>query len=90
MPGADLTVAKLALSGDLGRAAAAPPAGRASGWPGHDLWKAPKTKPIAYQDASFTDFLDPPVTITCWVTLDDTYRDAGIARIRGRLVRAGH
>jgi phytanoyl-CoA hydroxylase len=76
---ADLTIAKLALSPDLGRAAAA-----LTGWSGIRLgqdtiwWKAPKTKPIAYhQDASFTDFLDPPITVTCWVTLDDTHRDAG-------------
>jgi phytanoyl-CoA hydroxylase len=38
----------------------------------------PKTKPIAYhQDTSFTDFLDPPAMVTCWVTLDDTYPDVG-------------
>ena len=23
------------------------------------------------------DFLDPPLTVTCWITLDDTHRDAG-------------
>ena len=23
------------------------------------------------------EFLDPPQTITCWITLDDTHRDAG-------------
>jgi phytanoyl-CoA hydroxylase len=76
---ANLTVAKLALSADIGRAAAA-----LTGWPGVRLgqdtlwWKAPLTKPIAlHQDSSFMDFLDPPVTITCWVTLDDTHRDAG-------------
>ena len=22
-------------------------------------------------------FLDPPQTVTCWVTLDDTHREAG-------------
>ena len=76
---ADLTVAKLALSADLGRAASV-----LTGWPGVRLgqdtiwWKAPKTKPIAHhQDSSFMDFLDPSVTVTCWVTLDDTHPDAG-------------
>ncbi|MDQ8731027.1 phytanoyl-CoA dioxygenase family protein [Bradyrhizobium sp. LHD-71] len=76
---ADLTVAKLALSADVGRAAA-----RLTGWRGVRLgqdtiwWKAPKTRSIAYhQDSSFMDFLDPALTVTCWVTLDDTHRDAG-------------
>jgi hypothetical protein len=76
---ADLAVARLALSADIGRAGA-----RLAGWSGVRLgqdtiwWKAPMTKPIAHhQDSSFMDFLDPPVTVTCWVTLDDTHRDAG-------------
>lgn len=76
---ADLTVAKLALSADIGRAAA-----RLTGWSGARLgqdtiwWKAPKTKAVAlHQDTSFLDYLDPPQTITCWVTLDDTHRDVG-------------
>lgn len=76
---ADLAVAKLVLSPDVGRAAA-----KLTGWPGVRLgqdtiwWKAPKTKAVTvHQDTSFLDFLDPPLTITCWVTLDDTHRDAG-------------
>ena len=76
---ADLTVARLVLSEDVGRAAA-----RLSGWPGVRLgqdtvwWKMPHTKPIAHhQDSSFMDFLDPAQTVTCWFTLDDTHRDAG-------------
>jgi len=76
---ADLSVARLALSEDVGRAAA-----HLAGWSGARLsqdtiwWKAPKTKPIAHhQDTSFTDFLDPPGMVTCWVTLDDTHRAAG-------------
>lgn len=75
----DLSAARLALSKDVGRAAA-----RLAGWSGARLgqdtiwWKAPKTKPIAHhQDTSFTDFLDPQAMVTCWVTLDDTHRDAG-------------
>lgn len=66
---AELSVARLALSGDVGRAAA-----QLAGWSGARLgqdtiwWKAPKTKPIAHhQDTSFTDFLDPPAMVTCWV-----------------------
>lgn len=76
---ADLAVARLALSADIGRAACA-----LVGWSGARLgqdtiwWKAPRTKPIAHhQDSSFMDFLDPAATVTCWVTLDDTHRDAG-------------
>jgi len=75
----DLAVARLALSADLGRAAC-----RLTGWSGARLgqdtiwWKAPRTKPIAYhQDSSFMDFLDPAVTVTCWVTLDETHAEAG-------------
>jgi len=75
----DLTVAKLALSESIGRFAA-----ELSGWEGARLgqdtiwWKAPQTKPVAHhQDTSFMDFLDPQSTATCWVTLDDTHRDAG-------------
>jgi ectoine hydroxylase-related dioxygenase (phytanoyl-CoA dioxygenase family) len=41
-------------------------------------WKTPHSKPIRlHQDSSFMDFLDPPQTITCWIALDDTRRDAG-------------
>ncbi|TWT10622.1 phytanoyl-CoA dioxygenase family protein [Reyranella sp. CPCC 100927] len=76
---ADLTIARLVLSADLGRAAS-----RLTGWSGARLgqdtiwWKAPKTKPIAHhQDTSFMDFLDPAQTVTCWITLDDTHPDAG-------------
>ena len=58
---ADLTVARLVLSEDVGRGAA-----MLTGWPsvrlGQDTiwWKAPKTKSISlHQDSSFMDFLDP-------------------------------
>ena len=76
---ADLTVAALVLAVDIGRAAAT-----LAGWDGVRLgqdtiwWKPPQAKPIAlHQDTSFLDFLDPPRTITCWFTLDETHRDAG-------------
>src|SRR6202000_3013491 len=56
---ADLPVAKLALSADVGRAA-----GRLTGWSGARLgqdtiwWKGPKTQPTAHPHASvFMDFL---------------------------------
>ncbi len=75
----DLAIARLVLSEAVGRAAA-----MLTGWPGARLgqdtiwWKPPNTKSIAlHQDSSFMDFLDPPQTVTCWVTLDDTARDAG-------------
>lgn len=76
---ADLTIAQVALSKHIGRAAT-----RLMGWSGVRLgqdtiwWKAPKTKPIAHhQDSSFMNFLVPATTVTCWITLDDTHRDAG-------------
>jgi ectoine hydroxylase-related dioxygenase (phytanoyl-CoA dioxygenase family) len=76
---ADLTVAKLALSADIGRAAC-----ELMGWSGAKLgqdtiwWKPARTKPVAlHQDTSFMDFLDPAKTITCWITLDTTHREAG-------------
>jgi len=76
---ADLAVARLALSADIARVASL-----LAGWSGVRLgqdsiwWKAPKTKPIAlHQDSSFMNFLDPPSTVTCWITLDDTAREAG-------------
>mgnify|MGYP002785565424 CR=1 FL=1 len=63
---ADLTVARLALSADIGRAAAL-----LAGWSGTRLgqdtiwWKAPLTRPIAHhQDTSFLDVLDPQATPT--------------------------
>jgi phytanoyl-CoA hydroxylase len=75
----DITVAKLALSEDIGRTAA-----KLAGWTGARLgqdtiwWKPPGTKAVSFhQDSSFMDFLSPAQTITCWIALDDTYRDAG-------------
>jgi ectoine hydroxylase-related dioxygenase (phytanoyl-CoA dioxygenase family) len=83
---ADLSVAKLVLSADIGRAAA-----KLSGWTGVRLgqdtiwWKPPKTKAVSFhQDTSYMDFLDPPRTITCWTVLDQTHRDAGtLEYVRG-------
>lgn len=83
---ADLAVAGLALAEGIGRAAA-----RLSGWDGVRLgqdtiwWKPPGAKAVAlHQDSSFMDFLDPPRTITCWFTLDDTSPEAGtIEYVRG-------
>lgn len=75
----DLTIAKLALSADIGRAAS-----RLTGWPGVRIaqdtiwWKPPHTKAISHhQDSSFMASFSPPKTVTCWVVLDDTARDAG-------------
>ncbi|MBB3890634.1 hypothetical protein GGQ61_001351 [Phenylobacterium haematophilum] len=76
---ADLTIAALSLSQDLGKAAC-----RLTGWPSAKLgqdtiwWKPPGGKPIAYhQDTSFMDFLDPQETITFWFALDDVTRQTG-------------
>lgn len=76
---ADLTVARLVLAEALAQAA-----GELSGWDsvklGQDTiwWKPPQTKSIGYhQDTSFMEFLEPTQTTTCWVALDDTYREAG-------------
>ncbi len=82
----DLTIANLALSGDIGRAAC-----KLTGWPGVRLgietiwWKPAQTKSVAlHQDSSFMTYLDPPRTITCWFTLDDTDREAGtLEYVRG-------
>ncbi len=82
----DLAIARLALSADVGRAAT-----RLSGWSGVKLgqdtiwWKPPGSKAVTlHQDTSFMDFLQPPGTITCWFTLDDTHRDAGtLEYVRG-------
>lgn len=82
----DLTIARLALSADIGRVAT-----RLSGWSGVKLgqdtiwWKPPGSKAVTlHQDTSFMDFLQPAGTITAWFTLDDTHRDAGtLEYVRG-------
>lgn len=75
----DLTVAQLVLSEVLARAAA-----MLAGWSGVKLgqdtlwWKPPQARSVSFhQDTSFMNFLDPCRTMTCWVALDDTHRDAG-------------
>ncbi len=75
----DLTIAKLVLAHEIAAA------GRAlMGWPGLRLgqdtiwWKPPDAKAIKFhQDTSFMNYLDPTSTITGWLTLDDTTREAG-------------
>ena len=75
----DLTIARLALSPDIGRAA-----GVLGQWSGVKLgqdtiwWKPPGAKAVTlHQDTSFLDFLRPQQTLTCWFTLDDTWAEAG-------------
>lgn len=75
----DLTTARIALSEAIAQAAAT-----LAGWTGARMgqdtiwWKPPGAKAVAYhQDTSFMRFLDPAQTITCWIALDDTHRDAG-------------
>jgi ectoine hydroxylase-related dioxygenase (phytanoyl-CoA dioxygenase family) len=75
----DLAIANLALSSDIGRAAAF-----LTGWPGVKLgqdtiwWKPAGTKAGTFhQDSSYMDFLNPSSTVTCWFTLDNTYSGGG-------------
>lgn len=82
----DRTIASLILSREIGRLVAT-----LAGWSGarlgqDTLWmKPPNGKAIAlHQDASYVSYLDPPISMTCWITLDDTYADAGtIEYVRG-------
>lgn len=76
---ADLSVAALSLSSDIGKAAC-----RLTGWTSAKLgqdtiwWKPPGGKPVAYhQDTSFMDFLDPQQTVTFWFALDDVTQQTG-------------
>ena len=75
----DLTIATLALSEHIGKTAA-----KLADWPGIRLgqdtiwWKPPGANAVSFhQDSSFMDFLSPAQTITCWIVLDDTDRNAG-------------
>jgi len=75
----DLTIASLALSRDIGCAAML-----LTNWTGVKLgqdtiwWKPAGTKPGTFhQDTSFMGFLTPAKTLTCWFTLDDTFRNSG-------------
>ncbi|MCG8493629.1 MAG: phytanoyl-CoA dioxygenase family protein [Sneathiellales bacterium] len=75
----DLGIARLVLNERIARIACA-----LTGWNGVRLgqdtlwWKTPGTKAVAlHQDTSFMDFMIPAQTLTCWVALDDTSRDAG-------------
>ena len=82
----DLTIASLALSPDIGRAAS-----YLTGWAGVKLgqdtiwWKPAGTKAGTFhQDTSFMGFLNPASTITCWFTLDQTHAGAGALQyVRG-------
>jgi len=82
----DRTIASLVLSAEIARLVAT-----LAGWSGarmgqDTLWlKPPNGKAIAlHQDASYVSYLDPPISMTCWITLDDTYTDGGtIEYVRG-------
>lgn len=75
----DLTIRSLAHSPTLARLAAT-----LAGWDGARIgtdtlwWKPPGASEIAFhQDDTYGSFLDPPESITCWVTLDRTSAEAG-------------
>jgi ectoine hydroxylase-related dioxygenase (phytanoyl-CoA dioxygenase family) len=82
----DRTIASVVLSPEIARLVAT-----LAGWSGarmgqDTLWmKPPQGKEIAlHQDATYVSYLDPPVSMTCWLTLDDTFTDAGtIEYVRG-------
>lgn len=82
----DRTIASLVLSAEIARLVAT-----LAGWTGarmgqDTLWmKPPNGKAIAlHQDATYVSYLDPPLSMTCWITLDDTSADAGtIEYVRG-------
>lgn len=76
---ADPTIAEFVRNSHLAGAAAT-----LMGWPGVRLgqdtlwWKVPGSQAAAFhQDASFVDFLDPPLMLTCWIALDDTQAGCG-------------
>ncbi len=83
---ADLAVARIVLSPEIGRACA-----RLMGWTGARLnqdnviWKPPGAKPLGFhQDASYEQWVVPPEMVTCWIALDDTSADGGpVAYARG-------
>jgi 2-oxoglutarate-dependent dioxygenase len=75
----DPTIAGVVLSPVIASIAA-----ELAGWPsvrlGQDTlwWKPGNGKAIAlHQDDTFMASLDPPVTVTCWVALDDVGADGG-------------
>ncbi|MEG3437754.1 phytanoyl-CoA dioxygenase family protein [Pannus brasiliensis CCIBt3594] len=82
----DRTIAGVVLSAEIARIVAT-----LAGWSGarmgqDTLWmKPPKGKEIAFhQDATYVSYLDPPLSMTCWLTLDDTRADGGtIEYVRG-------
>jgi hypothetical protein len=82
----DRAIASVVLSAEVARLVAT-----LAGWSGarmgqDTLWmKPPQGKAIAlHQDATYVSYLDPPVSMTCWLTLDDTFADAGtIEYVRG-------
>ncbi len=76
---ADLTVAKIALSEEIGRACA-----QLAGWPGarvqidNLLWKPPGGRAIGFhQDSAYLYWLDKPDMTTCWIALDQTTAEGG-------------
>jgi len=75
----DRAIAGVALSAVLGRLAS-----QLAAWPGARIgldtlwWKVPGAKSVAlHQDSTYMASLDPADTVTCWLALDDTSREAG-------------
>jgi len=75
----DLLIKQLVCSPVIGECVS-----RLMGWCGarliqdNVLWKPPQGKPLNYhQDAAYDDWIIPQTMVTCWMSLDDTYKDNG-------------
>ncbi len=72
----DLLIKQLVCSPVIGECVS-----RLMGWSGarliqdNVLWKPPQGKPLNYhQDAAYDDWIIPQTMVTCWMSLDDTYK----------------
>lgn len=83
---ADRTIARHALSEDVGRAI-----GQVTGWPGvrimtdNVLWKPPGARPLGYhQDSTYLQWFTLSEIVSFWLALDDTTAEGGtIEYVRG-------
>lgn len=83
---ADRTIARYALSEDVGRAI-----GQITGWPGvrimidNVIWKPPGAKSLGYhQDNAYLQWFTPAEVVSLWLALDDTTAEGGtIEHVRG-------
>ncbi len=76
---ADSILASAVLSATIGHFCA-----KLAGWPGarisqdNVIWKPQGAKALGFhQDDSYTDWIDPPHYVTCWMALDETSAKGG-------------